>query len=475
MSGGQERSDGSTGETPACDTSADRLLVGVPTSAGVGVGPVAHRSEGSSPGPGAAVLVTSDLTPADVAGLDSEVVAGIAAAAGAPLSHAAILARSRGIPTVTGLGPPILEVAPGTVVLVDGDAGTVQVEPPSEAVEAAEARRRTRQREQDEDRRLAAAPAVTRDGSAVAVLANVGSPDDARAAIADGADGVGMLRTEFAFLNRDESPDEEEQYQAYRRIAEAIGDRPLILRTLDLGADIPAWGGAQEPNPALGNRGLRFTLSSPDLFESQLRAVVRLATERPLRVMFPMVTSVEELRRARACLDEVAGAQAGATPAHALEVGITVEVPAAALTAEVFARAVDFFAIGTNDLTQYTLAADRSNAAVAPIADGLEPAVLRLIREVTSAAERHGREVVVVGELGSDRLGVPLLLGLGVTTLSVRPNAVAAVKQLVRSVSMDEARGLAEAALGAESSRAVRELASQYWSDDPERRRRSPT
>ncbi len=406
------------------------------------------------------MVIAADLTPGDVMSYNPETVKAVVTAAGAPLSHPAILARSRAIPTVSGLGPAVHDLQEGTVVLVDGDSGEVHVAPPDEMVQEAHARQRAADAEQEEARGRAAEPAVTRDGHTIAVLANVGNPDDTQKATSAGADGVGMLRTEFAFLNGTEPPTEEEQYAAYRRVAEAVGEGDLIIRTLDLGADIPAWDAPPEPNPALGNRGLRFCLSAPDLLETQLRAIIRLAQERPVRVMFPMVTTVEELRQARACLDKVSGAATVTAP----EVGITVEVPAAALTAEAFASHVDFFAIGTNDLTQYTLATDRSNSAVAGLADGLHPGVLRLIRQVTAAGARHQRSVEVVGELACDRLGIPVLLGLGVGALSVRPNAVASVKQIVRSVTFEDVRHLAHAALRAESAGAVRELASKRLS-----------
>ena len=429
-----------------------RELQGVPASPGIGVGEVVHEAPAL---PRQAVLVTAELSPADVVSLDPEAVTALATAAGAPLSHAAILARSLGIPAVTGLGAAVLAVTSGTVVLVDGDAGTVLINPSDEEVEAALRRQVAGRGRHEGARRLATTPAVTRDGRAIPVFVNVGSADDARLAMSEGADGVGMLRTEFAFLGRQQPPGEEEQYVAYRAIADAVGDRPLVVRTLDLGADVPAWNAQPEPNPALGNRGLRLTLADGDLFDTQLRAIARLARDRPIGVMFPMVTTVDELRRAharlRSCMD------------RSVEIGITVEVPAAALTAEVFAPAVDFFAVGTNDLTQYTLAVDRTNAAVAALADGLHPAVLLLLRQVTAAAERYRRPVFVVGELGCDRLAIPVLLGLGVTSLSVRPNAVAEVKQVVRAVTLDKARELAEAALRAESAPAVRQLAREYW------------
>lgn len=461
MVGADESEDEPATTVPVGGAGPHRLLVGVATSPGVGVGRAVVPSSGPAQGP--MVVVAPDLSAGDVMGLDVDAVHALATAAGAPLSHAAILARSRGIPAVTGLGPTVLEIPAGTLVLVDGDAGTVHIAPPAAAVEAARARRRAALGQRQQARLLAAGPALTSDGVAVAVWANVGSRDDAVSARREGAEGIGMLRTEFAFLNLEEPPGEEEQYHAYRGIAEAIGDLPLVVRTLDLGADIPAWGTAPEPNPALGNRGLRLTLKSPELFATQLRAIVRLGEERPVSVMFPMVTTVEELRQARALLDATRKASPGNRAERTLPVGITVEVPAAALTAETFAPLVDFFAVGSNDLTQYTLAADRANAAVAGLADGLHPAVLRLIREVTAAGERHRRPVEVVGELASDPLAIPVLLGLGVTTLSVRPNAVAAVKQVVRAVAIDQARHLADATLKAESAAAVRALASQPW------------
>ncbi len=398
------------------------------------------------------MVTCADLDPREVACIEPSRVTAVACAGGAPLSHAAILARSLGIPVVTGLGPALLDLSPGTVVLVDGDAGTVVVAPSPAAVAAAERRRGDDRRRLAESRRRAPVPAVTADGQAIEVLANAASAGDAAAAVVEGADGVGMLRTELAFLTGDRPPGEHEQYRVYRAVADALGGRRLVVRTLDLGADIPAWGGAPEPNPALGNRGLRLALNARHLLDPQLRAVARLARERPVQLMFPMVTTVDELRSARACVDEVAG------PGHGIEVGITVEVPAAALTAGVLAPLVDFLAVGTNDLTQYTLAVDRANAAVAPLADGLHPAVLSLVGAVTAAGACHGRPVEVVGELAGDPLAIPVLLGLGVTTLSVRPNTVAVVKQVVRATRLETARSLAEAALAAESAPAVRAL-----------------
>lgn len=424
----------------------------MPASPGVGAGPAVQWRPPGSDVPAGCVVVAPDVAPGDVGPLHAAGAVAVVTASGAPLSHAAILARSLGLPLVTGLGPDLLAVPAGTALLVDGQAGLVHVDPTPGEVASAKGRATIAAERARLARERRAEPAVTLDGRAVPVLVNVGDEADARAAVEEGADGVGMLRTEFAFLRRTDGPGEEEQYLAYRAVAAALGDRPLVVRTLDLGADIPAWGGAVEPNPALGNRGLRFSLSAPGVLATQLRAIARLAAHRPLKVMFPMVTTVDELQEARACLAGIGGT------APPIPVGITVEVPAAAVCAAAFAPLVDFFAVGTNDLTQYTLATDRANAAVAGLADGLHPAVLRLIKEVVAAAGPHRRPVEVVGELACDPTAIPVLLGLGVDELSVRPNAVPVVKDVIRAVRLDQAQDLAAAALAAESAAAVRRL-----------------
>jgi phosphocarrier protein FPr len=294
------------------------------------------------------------------------------------------------------------------------------------------------------------------------VVANIGSPDDVPAALANGAEGVGLLRTEFLFLERDSMPSEDEQYAAYARIAAALAGRPLVLRTLDVGADkpLPYVPTQTEANPFLGVRGIRLALERPELLETQLRAALRTAAEHPLKVMFPMVATLEEYRQARSVLERVRKEleQAGTTVLSDLEVGVMIEVPAAALAAEAFAPEVDFFSLGTNDLTQYTMAAERGNASVAGLADGLHPSVLRLIRIVAEAASRHDRWAGVCGELASDPTAVPLLVGLGITELSANGPAIPAVKEAVRGVDADAARALADRALGLSSAAEVRAL-----------------
>jgi phosphoenolpyruvate-protein phosphotransferase len=408
------------------------------------------------------IVVAADLTPADTASLDRGLAQGIATAAGSPTSHSAILARSLGIPAAVGLGEALLEVPEETALLLDGDAGVVYLEPEAELVAEYERKSAAREEAGREARAQAAQPALTRDGQRIEVVANIGSPDDVPVALTNGAEGVGLLRTEFLFLERDSMPSEDEQHAAYSRIAEALEGRPLVLRTLDVGADkpLPYVPTGPEANPFLGVRGIRLALARPELLETQLRAVIRTAAEHPLRVMFPMVATLEEYRQARSTLERVQEEleEAGTPAPKELEVGVMIEVPAAALGAEAFAPEVDFFSLGTNDLTQYTMAAERGNASVAGLADGLHPAVLRLIQIVAEAAGRHDRWVGVCGELASDPTAVPVLVGLGVTELSANPPAIPAVKQAVRSVDSAAARRLAGEAVRLSSAAEVRAL-----------------
>ncbi|MBD0347559.1 MAG: phosphoenolpyruvate--protein phosphotransferase [Thermoleophilia bacterium] len=418
----------------------------------------------AAPVAAAGVVVAPDLTPAETATLDPGSVRGIATAYGGPTSHSAILARSLGVPAVAGLGAELLELAEGTVVALDGDEGLLIPDPPPGVTAAFEARAVARAERQRSLRDAAQQPARTLDGTHVEVAANVGSEADAAAALAAGADAVGLLRTEFLFVGRSAMPDELEQAAAYGAVARALDGRPVVLRTLDVGADKPLPYVEQQPeaNPFLGTRGIRLALARPELLTTQLRALLRAAADHRFRVMFPMVASLAEYREAVAllarCRDELA---AEGTVTGEVEVGVMVEVPAAALTAGAFAREVDFFSIGTNDLSQYTAAAERGNPNVAALADALTPPVLRLIALVGDAAERHGRWAGVCGELAADPAAVPVLLGLGVRELSVAPPFVAAVKDAVRAVDLDEARRLAAAALELDSAHAVRELVAR--------------
>ena len=428
--------------------------------------------KGNGTGPqlaGTGIVVAEDLTPADTVALDRELTLGIATAAGSPTSHSAILARSLGIPAAVGLGAALLEVPDETPLLLDGDAGAVYVEPPPELLAELEQRSAVQEEAARAALARAAEPAGTRDGRRIEVVANIGSPDDVPAALENGAEGVGLLRTEFLFLDRETMPGEDEQHEAYGQIAGALEGRPLVLRTLDVGADkpLPYLRARPEANPFLGVRGIRLQLERPELLETQFRAVLRTAAEHPLKVMFPMVATLAEYRHARSALERVRmELEHEGTPVPAdLEVGVMIEVPAAALAAESFAPEVGFFSLGTNDLTQYTMAAERGNASVATLADGLHPSVLRLIHMVAEGAGRHDRWVGVCGELAADPVAVPVLIGLGVTELSVNPPSIPAVKHAVRDLDTEAARALADDALGLASATEVRALVASRMAE----------
>ncbi|MGZ8629587.1 MAG: phosphoenolpyruvate--protein phosphotransferase, partial [Actinomycetota bacterium] len=403
------------------------------------------------------ILVAADLTPADTAGLDPGTALGIVTAHGGPTSHAAVLARALGIPAVVGVGPLVLSLPEGSSLAVDGARGEVRVDPPADVVARYEIERRQRSRRLAQLRTRAAEPAMTLDGTVVEVAANVGRPGEVAAAVAAGADGIGLFRTEFLFMDRDSLPDEQEQEAAYRAAAEALGGRPLLVRTLDAGADKPvaALGQAREANPFLGVRGIRLGLKRPDLLLAQLRALLRVAADHPVRVMFPMISTTDELVAARAALGR---ARRTTGVGGAIEVGIMVEVPSAALMAHALADDADFFSIGTNDLTQYTLAADRGNEHVAALNDALHPAVLRLIAATVDGAHANDRWVGVCGELAGDELATPLLLGLGVRELSMAAPAIATVKDTVRSTTLEDARELAARALACATTGEVHAL-----------------
>ncbi|MDT4973591.1 MAG: multiphosphoryl transfer protein [Pseudonocardiales bacterium] len=415
-------------------------------------------------GPG--ILVAKELTPGQAAELDRDAVQGIVLAYGSPSSHAAILARSRGIPAVVAAGTGVLGFAEGTIIVIDGATGELVIDPPAATLTLF--RERATQLAAQETRHRAAAcePASTADGTHVEVAANLGSSADARAAAANGADSAGLVRTEFLFLNRDQGPDPKEQVAEYLAIAEAMPGRRITLRTLDVGGDkpLPYLPMPVEVNPFLGHRGIRLSLERRDLLREQLAAICDVARQVPISVMFPMVSTVAEVRAARAVLEEAAG-PAGLP--DGLRVGMMVEVPAAALKIETFLPYLDFISIGTNDLTQYTLAAERGNAAVAALSDPLDPGVLSLIRHVCRAAA--GRvPVAVCGEAAADETAIPVLLGLGVRELSVSPHYVPSVKARVRDLDVDRCATLAEVALGLDDAAAVRRLVASTLTGDDE-------
>jgi phosphocarrier protein FPr len=409
------------------------------------------------------ILIAADLTPSDTARLDPQRVLAICTELGGATAHSAILARALGIPAVVGLGHDIWSVAEGQRVAVDGDGGLLWPEPDEARLAVFAARRDAWLESQRRAKAAGQVAAVTLDGRAVEVAANIGSPNDVGPALEFGAEGVGLFRTEYLFMDRAEAPTEEEQLAAYRRAARLVGDRPLIIRTLDVGGDkpLPYLDLGEEANPFLGWRAIRFCLERPDIFLPQLRAILRSSAgelaPRNVKIMFPMVGTVAEVRAAKAMLaaarDELRGA---GTPFNEdLEVGIMIEVPSAVAIADQLAREVSFFSIGTNDLTQYVMAADRGNARVAGLASAFQPAVLRLVRDAAEAAHAAGIWIGMCGELAGNPLATPILLGLGLDELSMSAPAIPAVKEGVRRLTMADARRIADEALAADSAEAV--------------------
>jgi len=393
------------------------------------------------------VLVAGDLTPAQAAALDPARILAVVLGYGSQTSHSTILLRARGIPAVVAAGPQVLRIPDGTPVAVDGGSGEVVVDPDPAVLESYHRRAQALRRRREQALAGARRPAVTRDGTQILVGANAGSTDDARAACDHGADLLGLVRTEFLFLGRAQAPDVDEQEAAYLAIAEAVGGRRVTLRTLDVGGDKPLeyLRVPREANPFLGTRGIRLSLARPELLAEQLLAIVRVAHATPVSVMFPMVSTVAELQAARAALEGAVAAGGRGTPSG-LQVGAMVEVPAAALKAAALSRHVDFLSIGTNDLTQYALAAERGNPGLAALADPLDPGVLALIDAVCRGAA--GRALVAVcGELAADERAAGLLVGLGVRELSVTPRAVPEVKAAVSVLDVAASTRLAEQAL----------------------------
>ena len=406
------------------------------------------------------ILVAPDLLPSQFLGLDQSRLVGICTAEGGPTSHVAILAAAAGIPMIVSAGREALEVADGTTAALDADHGLIEFDPAAQRINELQTLLEERRVRHAAEARDAQELSFTADGARIEVFANLASIDDAKAAVAVGAEGCGLLRTEFLFLNRDAAPDEEEQQRVYSEIADELQGRPLVVRTLDIGADkqVPYLALGHEDNPALGLRGIRLMLARPELLATQLRAILRAVPTDRCRIMLPMIADVEELRLSRRMLDEAAAA-VGVNNKIAL--GIMVETPAAAILAETLAPEADFLSVGTNDLTQYALAADRGNAAVAAKVDALHPAVLRLIRQASEGARKHGRWIGVCGGLASDPLAAGILVGLGVTELSVAPAAIATIKATVRRLRTDNCRELATRACAAASVQEVRTIAAE--------------
>ncbi len=408
-----------------------------------------------------AILVTHDLTPSLTLQLDRDCIVGIATDAGTRTSHVAILARSLGLPAVVGLLDATSRLTSGEKVILDATAGVLVVRPTATELKDAAARAHVERREGEVLARLAGEEAITADGVRIQLLANVDLPDEAAGAATSGAEGVGLMRTEFLVVGRASMPDEEEQYQAYANVIKAFDGQPVVIRTFDVGGDkLPVGGFPHEPNPFLGWRAIRMCLDEPEIFRTQLRALLRAAVHGDVRIMLPLIVTIDEVREARALLAEAARELTDRGVAHRADIplGIMIETPAAVITADVLAKEVAFFSIGTNDLVQYTLAVDRGNARLATRFTPLHPAVLRLIHRTSQIGAENGLNVSVCGEMASEPLMAFALIGLGLRTLSVAPRSVARVKQIVRGIHASVAAEAALAALDAGTAQAAEKI-----------------
>ncbi len=407
------------------------------------------------------ILVAEDLTPSDTIQLDKKKVLGFCTTSGGATSHVAILARSIGIPAIAGIELRALDLKNGTEVILDGDHGALYLDPSDEEKDTVKLRQDKLEVKKKAALSSASEPATTKDGHRVEVVANISGISDAEKSVELGGEGVGLLRTEFLFLERDHAPTEDEQFEIYQGIVDALGDRPLVIRTLDIGGDksvnyLPM---NKEENPFLGIRGIRLCFQREDLFRTQLRAILKVKSKSPINLMFPMIGQLSELRLAKKILEE----ERVALNAPQLKIGIMIEVPSAAVMAEQFAKEVDFFSVGTNDLTQYTMAMDRGHNELAKQVDGLHPAVLGLIKMTVDAAHKHGKWVGVCGGIASELKALPVLLALGVDELSLSIPNIPMIKAAVRELDKKECEKLCQDFLSAESGKEVREIVINKW------------
>jgi phosphocarrier protein len=412
--------------------------------------------------PAGAIVAAHELTPSDLLQLSQQGVAGLCMAEGGATSHVAILARGKGLPCMVALGSTLLDQQQGQPVVLDADGGRLELTPSTQRLADVRQLQQQQQQRRAEQQAQAHTPALTTDGLRIEVAANVASSTEAADALANGADGVGLLRTEFLFVDRHTAPDEQEQQHAYQAVLDAMGDKSVIIRTIDVGGDkqldylpLPA-----EANPVLGLRGIRLAQVRPELLDQQLRALLHLHPLSRCRILLPMVTEVDELLHIRQRLDALC-TELGLTQRP--ELGVMIEVPAAALLAEQLAEHADFLSIGTNDLSQYTLAMDRDHAGLAARVDALHPALLRLIAQTCAGAAQHNRWVGVCGALASDPLATPVLIGLGVSELSVSPVQIGEIKDRVRHLDASECRRISQGLLKLSSACAVRHACHQHW------------
>lgn len=409
------------------------------------------------------IVIAKDLTPSDTAQMNKQKVLAFATDMGGRTSHTAIMARSLEIPAVVGLVDISGQAAAGDVIIVDGNKGVVYINPDEKTLKEYEKLKQDYIKYRQELKQLKDLPGETRDRARrVELSANIGTPKDVKGALENGAEGVGLYRTEFLYMDRENLPSEEEQFKAYKEVAESMAPRPIIIRTLDIGGDkkLPYLEMPDELNPFLGWRAIRMCLDRPHILKTQLRAILRASHYGNLKIMYPMVSRAEEIRKANAILEEARQElRAEGIPFDEnLEVGIMVEIPSAAVIADILAKEVDFFSIGTNDLIQYTLAVDRMNEHISILYEPLHPAVLRLIKNVIDASHKAGKWTGMCGEMAGDVTAAPILLGMGLDEFSMSASSIPQVKKIIRSLSYDEAKQIAEKALSLERPEEIREM-----------------
>lgn len=392
------------------------------------------------------IIIANDLTPSDTSQLDKNLVKGFATNIGGRTSHSAILARSMEIPAVVATNAVMQDVNDGDFVIIDGDAGDVIVNPDEATIKEYEAKKADYEAYKAELKKLVNAESKSTDGHKVLLVANIGSPKDLEAVKANGAEGVGLFRTEFLYMENDDLPTEEQQFEVYKEVLENV-DGPVVVRTLDIGGDkkLPSLPLPEEMNPFLGVRAIRLCLQRPDIFRVQLRALLRASVYGDLHIMFPMIATLDEFRQAKAILLEEKEKliNEGVKVSDHIEVGIMVEIPASAVLADQFAKEVDFFSIGTNDLIQYTFAADRMSSTINYLYQPFNPAILRLVRGVIEASHKEGKWTGMCGEMAGEAKAAPILLGLGLDEFSMSATSVLAQRKRINSLSYEESKALA--------------------------------
>ncbi|HHW57176.1 MAG TPA: phosphoenolpyruvate--protein phosphotransferase [Clostridia bacterium] len=408
------------------------------------------------------VVIARDLTPSDTATMKKEMVLGFATDVGGRTSHTAIMARSLEIPAVVGLGNITSQVKNGDIMIIDGLEGIVIVNPDDNTINEYKGKKENYDKKIEKLKEIKDLPAITPDGKKVMLAANIGTPKDVKSALTNGAEGIGLFRTEFLYMDRSTLPTEEEQFEAYKEVAEKMGDRPVTIRTLDIGGDkeLPYLDMPKEMNPFLGYRAIRLCLDRTDIFKTQLRAILRASAYGNIQIMYPMISSVEEVRKANAILDEVKAELDKEEIKYDkdVKVGIMVEIPSAAITADILAKEVDFFSIGTNDLTQYTLAVDRMNEHVKEYYQPFNPAILRLIKLVIDAAHKEGKFAAMCGEMAGDPLATIILLGLGLDEFSMSATSIPTVKNIIRNIEYERAKEIAQEVLNIAEAEKIQKM-----------------